>query len=198
MNKKESMDKDVYPMLQSIGRILCNNFQREFKYLAMDSDDVVQESYLYYLDFKNRFEKKFRKDILWSAIKQYVTWKILEKVYNHKKKNVHIISLDSKITENYPYEYDNEINDAIAKQCEKKLLPFKNDRDLIEIILKNDSILFKTLKNILGIRKYKIFMKVLENKDTHEIIGKKMQVSKQYVSKVYHSSLSEIKSILLK
>ena len=188
----------VYPMLQSIGRVLHSDFKRDFSALAMDSEDVIQESYLFYLDFKKRFEKKFKKEILWSAIKQYVTWKILQTVYNHRKKNVQLLSLDSKVKENSFYEYDNEINEAIIERSPKKLLPFKNDKDLIEIILKNDPILFKTLKEMLGARKYKIFMKVLENKETCEAIGKKMNVSKQYISSIYHKSLSQIRTKLLK
>ena len=180
-------------MLQAIGRTLHSNFKREFLALAMDPEDVIQDSFLYYLDFKKRFEKKFRKEILWSAIKQYVTWKILEKVYHFKKKNVSLVSLDDKINDSEFTEYDNDINKALLKITPKKLFPFKNDKDLIKIILKNDTLLFNTLKEMLGERKYEIFMDVLINNETKVSIGRRRNLSGEYVGQVYKEGLSRLK-----
>lgn len=185
---------DIFKLTQSIGRVMHSKFRNEFLNLAMDSEDVVQEGYLFYLDFKKRYEKKFREEIYWSAVKQYITWKILQLIYNQRKKNVSFISLDIKLNEENINDYDNEIFKALLKNSNKKLLPFKNDKDLIEIILKNNNSLFINLKEILGDRDYKIFMQILNKEDTLEKIGEGINMTKQGVSRIYKRSLKKIKS----
>lgn len=182
------MDNKVFPMLQAIGRKLHSNFKNEFIHLAMDVNDVVQENYLYYYDFKERFQNKFKPEIVWSAVKQYVIWKQLEKIYNHRRKKVIMCSFDQNSS------IQNEINDLTIKEGGKKPLPFKNDRDLIGILLNHDDNLFIFLEDLLGHEKYEIFMDVLKKEDTKINIAKKRNVSGQYVGQVYKDSLIKIKN----
>jgi hypothetical protein len=193
--------KNVYPMLQSISRKIYNNFRDEFVDLAMDYEDVVQESYLYYLDFEKRFKQKFPEKIIWSAIKQYVIWKIMEKVYNFRDKGVELISIENElgICNDSQIDIERFLHEKLLSAKEinsNRASPLKNDEVLKKILLKtNPKFNFKKIKEILGEKKYNIFLSVLlkDDDDTFKSIGEKYEVSKQYVDKVYRKSLKKIR-----
>ena len=191
--------RDVIPMLKAISIKLYNNFKDEFKDLAMDIDDLEQEGYIYYLDFEKRFAHKFREDVMWSAIRQYVIWKLMEKVYNWKKKGVYLVSLDTElgIFENSNGDKEKFINEEILKgkgEIVERKSPLKDSRELNKLLLKIDpEFNFNNFKKMFGKKKFNIFIDVLKGEETQKEIGKRHKVTKQYVGKVYRKALKKLK-----
>jgi hypothetical protein len=196
----EKTVEEIYPLLESIAVKMYNPFKEIYKDLAMDVDDVIQENYMYYLDFKNRFISKFKENVLFSAIKQYVIWKNLELINNWMTKKAIIISLDTEMgteSEQTEREKESRVHETLVKAKGinfQKIDYLNNKLELNKLMLKLNPEFNKiTFLSILGERKFNILVDVLESGDSLDVIGKRYNASRQYVSRVYSESVNQIR-----
>jgi hypothetical protein len=197
--KVENCNKNnIYPLLESLAKKMYDPFKEVYKDLAMDFEDVTQENYLYYLDFTKRFAKKFRKEILFSAIKRYVIWKNLELIYNYRKKKTSLISMDTEMgCGSEELDKEGNITEKILKGKGMKLEKgglLGNSQELDKFMLKmNPKFNVNTFKKMLGEKKFNIFMDILAGEESDVAIGKKYKISSEYVDQVYDYALKRIK-----
>lgn len=195
--------KDIYPLLESLAKKMYDPFKEVYKDLAMDCEDVAQNNYLYYIDFEKRFEKKFRlhskfrENILFSAIKRYVVWKNLQLICNYRKKKTSLISMDTEMgCGSEELDKEGNITEKILKGKGMKLEKgglLSNKQELDKFLLKmNPNFNTNTFKKILGIKKFNIFIEVLEGDETDKVIAKKYKTSGQYIGQVYKEALRKL------
>jgi hypothetical protein len=182
--------KDFLKLAEKVGRRFYSVYQNEFIGMAMDSDDVVQESKMVVLLLE---KNKKLTGITFPLVKQAVTWKLTQMRDNYRRimKDKELLPI-SQVTRDKNGEEEANFEEESLKIDPIKPSPFDSPTEMFKHVFQ-----FKQLKYNLPKIGYQVVEKRLLKEETYAKIGEDLGYTRQRIEQIYKKTMKRIKLLLL-